>query len=105
MLLEFSPQIVAAVQADIAEQPDAPVERARLRGTLRSRSRAQKREAKTGAGFRGDVRAVGPAKRQPLRHALQQLRVRRRSIERHYAGEAAHDVSELCCGNAESNVA
>src|SRR5882762_2603864 len=80
-LIEFAPQVVAAVQADVAEQPGASVERARLRGTLGRRSRSQKCEAKSRARLRCDVSAVGSAKRQRLSHPLEQTRIRRRTIQ------------------------
>src|SRR5258706_11980262 len=105
MLLELAAQIVAAVQAHITDQPDVPIERARLRRALRRGPRPQKCEAESRARFRGDVRSIGAAKRQRLSHSLQQMRIRRRAVERNNAGEAAHEVSELCRGNAASNVA
>src|SRR5882762_6896523 len=81
MLLELAPQIVATVESHFTEKPDAPVERARLRGTLRRGSGSQKCEAESGARFGCDVSAVWPAKRQRLRHPFEQTRIGRRSIE------------------------
>src|SRR5579864_968435 len=105
VLLELAPQIVASVEAYVAEQPHAAIQGTRLRRTLRRGTRVQKRKAKSGAWFGGDACAVGAAERQPLRHALQQARVRRRAIEGNHSGEAAHNVSELWSGKAASKVA
>src|SRR5258706_14443382 len=105
MLLELAAQIVAAVQAHITDQPDVPIERARLRRALRRWSRPQKCEAESCAGFCRYVRAIGAAKCQRLSHSLEQTCIRRGAIERNNAGEAAHEISGLCSGNAASNVA
>src|SRR6266404_3106699 len=90
MLLEPAAQIVAAVQAHVAEQPDVPVERARLRRTLRRGACAKKRKAKSGARFRCNVSAIGAAKRQRFRHALEQRSIWRGTVQRNNTRESAH---------------
>src|SRR5260370_37255670 len=90
MLLEPAAKIVAAVQAHVAEQPDVPVERARLRRTLRRGARAEKRKAKSGPRFRCNVSAIGAAKRQRFRHTLEQKRFWRSRVQRTNARDSVH---------------
>src|SRR5260370_31215316 len=101
MLLEPAAKIVAAVQAHVAEQPDVPVERARLRRTLRRGACAEKRKAESGPRFRCNVSAIGTAKRQRFRHALEQKSIRRSAVQRNNTRESAHCGSS---GTGESNL-
>src|SRR5258708_28397102 len=103
MLLEPAAKIVAAVQAHVAEHPDVPVERARLRRTLRRGARAEKRKAKSDPRFRCNVSAIGTAKRQRFLHTLEQKSIWRSSVQRNNALESAHLGSNVTEENDSTN--
>jgi hypothetical protein len=62
VLFEFAAEVVAAVEADVADEPDAAVDGGWLLWGLRGGAGAQKGEDEGGAGLRGDVVASGPRK-------------------------------------------
>jgi len=58
VLFEFAAEIVAAVEADVADEPEAAIEGARLLRGLRGGAGAEEGEDEAGAGLRGDVGGV-----------------------------------------------
>src|SRR5262245_21225062 len=70
-LVELAAEVVAAIEADVTDEPSAAVDGAGLLRGLRGGSGAEKGEDEAGAGLRGDVRGVGAAESEMRGHAIE----------------------------------
>ena len=71
VLFELAAEVVAAVEADVADEPDAAVDGAGLLRGLRGRTGPEESEAESGAGLRRDVRRVRSPEGQSCGHAVE----------------------------------
>jgi len=90
VLFEFAAEVFAAVEADVADEPEAIVEGDGLLRELRGGAGAEEGEDEAGAGLRGDVGGVWAAEGECCRHALKEWAVGRSAACGDDTYEATH---------------
>jgi hypothetical protein len=104
-LLEFCNQRKPRIHAAIGDNPGLAIQAERLVFTLRFRAGLEERVAEADRPVYPNVLRVRAAELLKLGQSFQQRTIHGFAVKVEDAGEAAHEISELCSGNAASNVA